>query len=87
MNEFNIKLHKKDSTLMGMTKKYLIAYIRFLEYKLHKLDDAKPVIHAHWIENIWCSNCGGFNEDDNGSIVESFSEYCPNCGAIMDEEV
>ena len=51
--------------------------------------DAEPVKHGHWIEvdtqyidETKCSNCG---------VVECFNKgwkrfnYCPNCGAKMDE--
>lgn len=49
--------------------------------------DAKPVIHAWWIEHShergenWedsmyeCSECHSWVDDD--------SNYCPNCGALM----
>ena len=48
--------------------------------------DVAPVIHAHWIRYpdcgvTKCSNCGW-------SIEECWdSDYCPNCGAKMDEPV
>ena len=47
--------------------------------------DVAPVIHAHWIRYpdcgvTKCSNCGW-------SIEECWdSDYCPNCGAQMDEK-
>ena len=46
--------------------------------------DAEPVVHGHWIENpclygAFCSRCG-----ENYGIPFNF---CPNCGAKMDEEV
>lgn len=52
--------------------------------------------HAHWIfkqldnfrkfENI-CSNCkwSGIDNYDSYVDIDSFN-YCPNCGAKMDEE-
>lgn len=49
--------------------------------------EAKPVVHAYWKENMFCSNCGGFREDERGYILQSHSDYCPDCGAIMDKEV
>ena len=57
--------------------------------------EAKPVIHAHWVteqeaEEInrydltyCCSACGHCDWDCTES--EGF-EYCPNCGAKMDEK-
>lgn len=54
--------------------------------------DAEPVIHGHWVRSDYfsdpiqtveeCSLCGEL-------IGRCFSEqlnYCPNCGAKMDEE-
>ena len=43
--------------------------------------DAVPVVHGHWIiypDVCVCSEC---NEQSPGIF-----KYCPNCGAIMDEE-
>ena len=50
-----------------------------------KAADVAPVIHAHWIRYpdcgvTKCSNCGW-------SIEECWdSDYCPHCGAQMDEK-
>lgn len=50
-------------------------------------EDVAPVVHAHWIEQydaggkfFMCSHCA----QSNGNI---YYKYCPDCGAIMDEEV
>ena len=48
--------------------------------------DVAEVRHGRWIENTFCSCCGGFDEDDKGNIIQSFHNYCPNCGARMDKE-
>ena len=50
--------------------------------------DVAPVVHGHWIRQdesftrFKCSNpeCGIEN-------CSGFENYCPNCGAKMDEEV
>ena len=50
--------------------------------------DVAPVVHGHWIRQdesftrYKCSNpeCGVEN-------CSGFENYCPNCGAKMDEEV
>jgi len=42
-------------------------------------------IHAHWIiDGEWaeCSNC---HEDEKIAVMQH-KDYCPACGAIMDEE-
>ncbi len=49
--------------------------------------DAEPVRHGHWIDEIGmflCSECGDAWGTDNEEMVRSFN-YCPNCGAKMDE--
>ena len=60
--------------------------------------DAAPVVHGHWIADtveafcpltgnpypldvLQCSACGGYCD------VSEARNYCPNCGAKMDEEV
>lgn len=66
--------------------------IRVIINKLAELPTADlepPIVHAHWTTNKdgepYCSNC---NEDppwdDRGG--NWLTEYCPYCGAIMDEE-
>lgn len=53
--------------------------------------DVAPVVHAYWIRHenadiicgyyvpsFECSQCGTWKEDD--------SDFCPDCGAKMDEE-
>lgn len=46
--------------------------------------DAAPVVHAYWwyedLDGLWlCSNCNG------GELVNQ-KKYCPDCGALMQEE-
>ncbi|BFL38692.1 hypothetical protein [Agathobaculum massiliense] len=48
--------------------------------------DVAEVRHGRWIENTFCSCCGGFDENDEGNIIQSFHDYCPYCGARMDKE-
>ena len=55
--------------------------------------EAKPVVHAHWLEQIidggqelMCSNCGEYALM-NDEFYSEFSKYCPYCGAQMDEEI
>lgn len=60
-------------------------YMSLLYLELAKPKDVAPVVHAHWIVRSaeWrfqteCSKCGmGF---------EHMTQYCPYCGAKMDEE-
>ena len=55
--------------------------------------DARPIVHAHWkrIEKdgmYWyaCSHCGGDIPRDRYKS-DLFSDFCPNCGSEMSEEV
>lgn len=58
--------------------------------------DYSRVIHAHWtVEtsyfdgcvDIMCSYCGEMFTLLGGTPEENQYKYCPNCGAMMDEEV
>lgn len=58
------------------------------------LVDYEPAVHSYWKltannnHNI-CAYCGTFAPlwfDDEGEKIEWLSDYCPHCGAIMDEE-
>lgn len=49
------------------------------------VDDVAPVVHGRWVEYqippiICCSNC-----DWATDAAEKNFQYCPNCGARMDE--
>jgi len=48
--------------------------------------DVRPVVHGEWKENVQCSNCGWYMEDDvTLSSMMVFFNFCPNCGADMRE--
>ena len=54
--------------------------------------EAKAVAHAHWKEGVpfhQCSRCNGFalSFDNEPYRKEILSNYCPHCGAQMDEVV
>ena len=63
---------------------------------LKKIENATPVVHAHWIEGAViefifrkyrCSRCGRIvSTDDFNTNVYELYPYC-HCGAKMDEEV
>ena len=61
------------------------------EIKKFPLEDVKPVTHAHWIRNEFgvplCSACHKGWDDQPEKDGSPLFEYCPCCGAIMDEEV
>lgn len=59
--------------------------------------DVAPVVHAHWIiiyessagvTDAKCSNCGYESlAYENDVHTDENCNYCPGCGAKMDEEV
>jgi len=53
-----------------------------------KADD-EPVKHAHWIElykgNYKCSSCGAWWSNTVSDEIINYFNYCPDCGAKMDE--
>lgn len=69
--------------------------IAIREVAVFDTDEVVPVVHAHWIESYWgatgaeCSNCHWVipaYDMDYQEVKHDF-EYCPYCGAKMDEEV
>lgn len=54
---------------------------------VEKWEDAEPIKHGRWIEDFVeyeCSVCGG-RISDSTLADNSKPNYCPNCGASMDE--
>ena len=57
--------------------------------------DVAPVVHGHWIEQedgnldtyYTCSSCKEDFDLIAGTPCENLYNYCPNCGAKMDEPV
>lgn len=53
-----------------------------------EIADVAPVVHTHWEmrRNSWyCVNCGKGYKITYGLLAASAYNYCPNCGAKMDE--
>ena len=48
--------------------------------------DVAPVVHGRWVNGCQCSVCGDRHGPYN-SRHRPYYNYCPNCGAKMDEEV
>lgn len=53
----------------------------------------KRVVHGHWVlldncsnHGVYCSVCNKKVYKDWYGNVKVTSNYCPNCGAVMDEE-
>lgn len=54
--------------------------------------DVEPVVHGHWVRycdgaelQLICSNCGYEYIEADPDCTEEHN-YCPHCGAKMDEE-
>ena len=54
--------------------------------------DVVPVKHGHWVYDKYnkhipkCSVCGNFLDMRGVNVGRGDANYCPNCGAIMDEK-
>ena len=46
--------------------------------------DVAPVVHGKWVNGCQCSVCGDRHGPYN-SRHRPYYNYCPNCGAKMDE--
>ena len=46
-----------------------------------KLVDVAEVRHGRWADNVWCFTCS-----ECGNDAGERWDYCPHCGAKMDEE-
>ena len=72
----------------------LIQVFRVMQWVEHERAlDAEPIRHGHWVgiddepcESYECDKCGYITEEIgcNNGIPNNFN-YCPNCGAKMDE--
>ena len=66
------------------------AVLTSVQIKDAPTEDVVPVVHAHWIHGQNCAPyCSECSEDclfDGSGFIE-LSDYCPWCGAKMDEEV
>ena len=47
--------------------------------------DVAPVVHGKWVNGCQCSVCGDRHGPYN-SRHRPYYNYCPNCGAKMDDE-
>ena len=50
--------------------------------EMHQVEDVAPVVHSHWIEHEMYCICNSCN-----ALATAYFNYCPFCGAKMDEEV
>ena len=72
-------------------------YVKQCIYDDYVKADVAPIIHAHWeiiyessagVTDARCSNCGYESlAYENDVHTDENCNYCPCCGAKMDEEV
>lgn len=92
------RFQKQAMTLYGKdTPRYLMVMDIMDGVRFAPAVDAAPVVHAHWITKqtaagtpyTVCSYCNTSVEynDEYGTVVMNLkgANYCPNCGAKMDE--
>lgn len=74
-------------------KRIVISLVKEIARLIIAQPTIDPVKHGHWIEweeytdcPFWCkcSKCGRLGLFDDRDVMEK-SDYCPHCGAKMDE--
>lgn len=84
-------INKHEDELRDLCWKVINGMLNVI--KTETIADVQPVRHGKWIEleepyiNTYeCSNCGRWFALDYGTLEENDYNYCPNCGAKMEEE-
>lgn len=76
------------SNMAGNRSMEIESAINYIENA--KTIDAKPIVHAHWIEQeheiFKCSNCGNYLDFKGINAGRGGANYCPNCGCRMKSE-
>ena len=70
-----------DNPSDSFEEQYRLCPIRILCKNAVSAADVRPVVRGKWIRNGWsirCSECGY-------DMPFSVRNYCPNCGAMMEE--
>ena len=86
------------ATLMGLTKKELVEYVRMAEHnqevaeetlnqQAENVKDWKPVVHGRWKESKNLDECfwvcSNCKFTSEALAAPKIYNYCPNCGADM----
>ena len=73
----------KQSLLADLNEATPRSYFAFeTMVREYPTEDVVPVVHAHWIEHEMYCICNSCN-----ALATAYFNYCPFCGAKMDEEV
>lgn len=88
VNKIKAKVISGEPVLFSEATQHEIFFLLELEPS----EDVEPVTHAHWVpcedeyeDEYKCSACGGTQFFAMTPQNEGW-EYCPECGAKMDEE-
>lgn len=82
---------QKNRELEKTINDYVNLLLETVKRKILSLPKADTERHAHWIEDEYCgyytcSNCDGIGTANGMSPIEDCHlNYCPYCGAKMDE--
>lgn len=84
-----MKLIDADELKAYMQDKYVLFDDTLADIDAQPTVDAEPVRHGHNIREkgggvFFCSVCGYINDDTWSGGTDDFN-FCPNCGAKMDE--
>ena len=75
----------KESGWVEVKNEYLLSESSLPQLKM------QMIVHAHWIKlknnHYICSACHSEGEENGLDYETSKSSFCPQCGALMDEEV
>ena len=88
----HVLIDDADAVLEQVFKEVTIDAITMTECLMEQepSEDVQPVVHAHWIDQghkiFKCSNCGNYLDFDGVNAGRGNANFCPNCGAKMDEE-
>lgn len=88
--------HAKKGVKLGPMDIYAKGTLAGLDYAIYLINNvttAEERKHGHWITVITtlphhrCSVCNRAALCSEFTDVDVLSDYCPSCGAVMDEEV
>ena len=71
---------KSTSERMDLSVEYMFGWNDAIDAIVENAPTVDPYKHGHWITDMsgcWCSVCNEYSDYS--------TDYCPNCGAKMDE--
>lgn len=80
-----MRLIDADALISEANSEGAYGYVDAVQISKAPTIEAKPIIHAHWIIDGEWAECSGCHEDEKIAVLVH-KDFCPACGAIMDEE-